>query len=101
MLLAHDDNCILGAQQNKQMTGLIYDSIIAAYLMTQDGTIIEPDLFEYCIMRITNLETLTTYKKRLFINKVRSNSGKALFSVLFPEDFYYYKKTEISKNKYN
>lgn len=108
-------NCIMNGQTNRPTMGIVYDGLTGAYLMTQDlpitvedenGKIITKyinktvpeDLFNDCLLLLTNQSSLPTLNERLDKLNIPRYSGKALFSSLLPEDFYYTKGNVIIIN---
>lgn len=57
--------------------------------------ILGADLYFDCLMAITNRESLYNLDERLAQYNVPRFGGRALFSALFPEDFYYKKSGRI------
>jgi DNA-directed RNA polymerase II subunit RPB1 len=88
-------NCLMNSQTNKPSVGVVYDGITGAYLLTQvvNGKEVEvdPTLYNDLILRLTNTDSLPTLDQRLKEMGVNKYSGRGLFSVLLPEDFYYSK----------
>ena len=88
-------SCLMNAQTNKPAVGVVYDGITGAYLMTQiidgKGVEVEPGLYNDLIMQLTNTEALHSLDERLQDTGVNKYSGRGLFSVLLPPDFYYTK----------
>lgn len=84
-------NCILNPQNNKNIVGVVFDSLVGAYLMTQKETFISIGDFQNIASFIENGSTIHTLNDRLKKHSVPPTSGRALFSVTLPEDFYYRK----------
>lgn len=88
-------NCLMNAQTNKPSVGVVYDGITGAYLMTQvvNGKEVEVpvDLYNDLLLRLTNTDSLPSLDQRLQEMNVGKYTGRGLFSVLLPEDFYYTK----------
>ncbi|QIN54377.1 DNA-directed RNA polymerase RPB1 [Cedratvirus kamchatka] len=103
-------NCIMNAQSNKPAVGIVYDGLVAAYLLTRrekvektirddDGNkkviiteedVLVDDAVRYdCWMLMTSTSQLNTLPERLRKHNLPINTGRALFSALLPEDFYY------------
>lgn len=103
-------NCIMNAQSNKPAVGVVYDGVVAAYLLTRKETVnhtvrddegkkkvittqedvLVDDILRYdCWMLLTSASQLVSLPERLKKHSVRINTGRALFSALLPEDFYY------------
>src|SRR5665811_886843 len=99
-------NCILNAQDNKPLMGPVMDSLTSAYILTQDDVLVDNDLWDDMMMLITANDSLPSLEDRLqkrgmgrtpdaSDNNIEKYSGKALFSALLPEDFYYKKSGVI------
>jgi len=73
------------------MIGLVYDSLTGAYILTTGDVRVDPDLYNDCLVMITNTDALPTLDRRLALAGVPKYSGRALFSALLPPDFYYQK----------
>lgn len=91
--IANVKNCIMNSQSNKPSMGLVYNTIISAYLMT-GGTggkdmIITNQMWTQVIKLLLNKSHLPSFLDRLKKWNIAPDCGLALFSVLFPEDFYY------------
>lgn len=100
-------NCIMNPQANKNSMGVVYDGLVAAYLLTkkeiveytdkktgqkvreEKNVIISPVLWADCLMLMTETGQFYTLDARLEKHKVPKYTGKALFSALLPQDFYY------------
>ena len=83
--------CIMSGQTNSPMIGIVYDALTGAYLMTQADTDVEEDDYQDCLGLMTSRNQLVTLDDRLAKHGVRPRSGRALFSALLPEDFFYTK----------
>lgn len=81
--------CVMSAQQNRPMIGLVYDVITGAYLLTDPRTTVSDMLFSDCLQLMTQRSQLPSLYQRLRRYQVDPRSGKALFSALLPSDFYY------------
>lgn len=90
-LLMNVKNCIMNSQNNKNIIGVVYDALTGSYLLTQPETFIEPGVFMNITTFIENKSGRDTFKARLKKYGVPETSGRALFSSIFPEDFYYQK----------
>lgn len=91
-------NCIMNAQNNKPSMGIVYDALSAAYRLTQPDVVVDIDLYNDCLLLITNRESLPTLDQRLQEFGVPKFSGRSLFSSVLPEDFYYRKGDVIIIN---
>nr|QBK90642.1 MAG: DNA-directed RNA polymerase subunit alpha [Pithovirus LCPAC104] len=91
-------NFVMDPQTNRPSMGLTFDSLTGAYLMSTDESEISKSLWERSLNLITSKDQLKTLDKRLYNNGVKKFTGKALFSALLPEDFYYQYKDVSIKN---
>lgn len=89
---------IMSDQSNRPAMGLIFNSPASAYLMTKYVGLINKKYWDECVSLLLNDERLLTLEKRLSLHNVPMYSGRALFSTLLPEDFYYCKKGLVIKN---
>lgn len=80
--------CLMNARSNRPSMGLVYDSLTSAFLLTQDSTKIKEYVWDDCISKISGPQ-LITLDQRLEKFSVPKYTGKALFSALLPEDFFY------------
>ena len=90
--------CIQSGQDNKPLTGLIFNDLTAVYKLTRtrpEETMINEYTWRDC-MKILNRDErtippvqLNTLYDRLTQHKIHVRSGRALFSALLPADFYY------------
>lgn len=116
--VANAKYCIMNAQSNNPVVGIAYDALSGVYLLTQDTTEIEQTLFYDMMNRISHKSYCTLEQRmnqlgrpyKIFKGKqkykvydktkdvleeieidVYTYTGKAAFSALLPEDFYYTK----------
>lgn len=87
------ESCIMSTQANRPIMGLVFNCIPSVFKLTDDKTFIKD--YEW-VMAIANLirddETsrrLASLERRLKKWNIPMFSGKAVFSMLLPEDFYY------------
>ncbi len=80
---------IMSSEQNKPIMGLVQNSITGAWLLSDENTTVDDDLFAELMSLITNQDTLQTLYARLIKYGIHPRSGKAVFSAMLPEDFYY------------
>lgn len=107
--------CIMNAQNSQPLISIFFDNLTAVTMLTsvlvvkdkvsieRNGEMIEEimekkidvnvdqDIFYDCLLTMTNQSSLPTLKERLTSKGVPEYSGRALFSALLPEDFYYIK----------
>lgn len=91
---------MLSSQSNRPSVGLVYNSIVSVYILTDDNTFISDDLWKNTVLYVfkRNLDEEDNFYLRLSKNKVPARSGKALFSLLLPFDFYYNRAGILIKN---
>ena len=90
-------NNIMNAQNNKNIISVVYDALTASYLLSQPDTFIDPDVFMNITGFIENND-INTLNERLEKYHIPKTSGRALFSAIFPEDFYYRKNDVLITN---
>lgn len=90
-LLMSVKNCIMNAQNNKNIIGVVMDSLTGSYLLTQPETFVSRATFMNIVSFIENNSGRDTLYERLEKYNVPRTSGRALFSSILPEDFYYNK----------
>jgi hypothetical protein len=93
-LLMNVKNCIMNPQNNKNIISVVMDALTGAYLMTQPETFIDLDVFMNIVSFLENQDGLDTLYDRLEKYSIPRTSGRALFSAILPEDFYY-RKNEV------
>lgn len=84
-------NCILNAQNNKNIIGVVMDALAGAYLMTQPETFVDRGTFMNIVSFLENTSGRDTLFNRLERYHIPRTSGRSLFSAILPEDFYYRK----------
>ena len=87
--LMHVKACLRNGQANKMMMGAIFDTVIGAYLLTFDGVMVRKTFFWDQMTVVTSRRQLASLTERLAKYSVPPYSGKALFSMLLPEDLVY------------
>jgi len=97
-LLMSVKNCIMNAQNNKNIIGVVFDSLTGSYLLTQPETFVDPSVFMNIVAFIENTSGRDTLFRRLAKYHVPRTSGRALFSSILPEDFYYRKGDVLIKD---
>jgi len=83
--------CVISSQDSKPIMGIVFDGLTSAFLMTSESKPLSSETFNACTLLMTNRLSLRTLLERCIRYKVHPLSGKALFSALLPEDFYYNK----------
>jgi DNA-directed RNA polymerase beta' subunit len=87
---------IMNAQTNDNVAGVVFDALTGCYILSLPETVVDEDVFMRLRMSMEDDSVFSNLNKRLNKYNVPINSGKALLSSLFPEDFYYKKgDTEI------
>lgn len=95
MALKH---CLMNEQMNSPMIGLILSDITAAYVLTSENPDISFDVWFSCMNLIQEKSQLSTFEDRLSYAGLKRLSGRALFSMLLPADFYYNKGEVLIEN---
>ena len=90
-LLMNVKNCIMNAQNNRNIIGVVYDALTGSYLLTQPETFVEKSDFMNITTFLENTSGRQTLRQRLEKYHIPITSGRALFSSILPEDFYYRK----------
>ena len=86
--LLHVPNIIMSDSQNRPIVGLIINSILASYLLTQRDVILDETLFRRLLNIISCREGFDTYFQRLHFYGVHPRSGAAIYSALLPSDLF-------------
>lgn len=87
--LLNVNNCILDPQTNKPAAAAVFDALTGVYLMTLDRTTVSDRLMQSVLFKLTERSHLESLHARLRKYKLDPGSGKAMFSALLPEDFFY------------
>lgn len=79
--------------------GLVMDTVTGSYLLTAEDVIVPDDLFWRCVSVTSdstqaNVGSLIERCERYYVNP---SSGRALYSLVFPEDFFYQKGEVVIK----
>ena len=82
-------SCIMNSQTNSPTMGLVFNCPNASFIMTDPDLMIEPEMWDLAIKKLKNDDYLKTLETRLKNYNIKLYSGKALFSVLLPPDFFY------------
>jgi DNA-directed RNA polymerase beta' subunit len=101
-------NCILDAQTNRNIIGLVMDAVSGWFRATASDVMVDKDLFFDARNLITKSRSeedtaeymgeLYDFDERLKRRRVPEYSGRALFSLLLPNDFVYMEGNIIIKN---
>ena len=87
--IASVEACAMNAKGNKPTMGLVYNCITSGYLISQEDTEITPLAWKHVLTLLQDHSHMKTFEARLTRHGVRPFYGRAAFSLLFPEDFYY------------
>jgi DNA-directed RNA polymerase II subunit RPB1 len=106
-MLATEKNCLVSPQSSKTNLCIVQDSLLGAYLMTNDSTKIPQELFYNICMCNRDWTPDFIMKKVQHIRKVYKElnlpavafNGKGLFSLMFPDDLFYTKKNNANPNE--
>lgn len=93
--IMHVKNCLL-SYTNNIAYGLIQDNVAAFHILSKPTTIVDSDTYItiYNNIKATWLDTLS---ERLRKYNIPIYSGRALISMLFPSDFFYYNSGVVIK----
>lgn len=80
---------IIASRSSTPIGGVVYNSISAWYLATGSSEIISRETWDTAYLKLTGREQLESLYERLFAKGVTTRTGRALFSMLLPEDFNY------------
>lgn len=100
-ILSSVQNNIISVQSGKSNIVIVQDSLLAAYLMTYRKEPIEKsDFFQLCMsLRDISLDEMhqiiADYQTK---TQIKDYTGKLLFSMLFPRDFFYKGKNNADPN---
>jgi DNA-directed RNA polymerase beta' subunit len=90
--IVNSKQCIMSSQSNRNIMNVHMDPVQASYMMTRDRVaIMDDDDYFDCILLLTEVEQLTDLDIRLNKYNVTPKTGPALFSALFPRNFFYSK----------
>lgn len=89
---------IMNAQTNDNVAGVVFDALTSSYILSLPETRVDADVFMNLRMNMDDDSAFSDLYQRLEKYSVDKNSGRALLSALFPNDFYYKKgETEIKE----
>ena len=80
---------IMTGQTNSNIAGVVFDALSGSYILSLPETVVDERVFMEIRMVMEDQSTFDTLNARLDKYRVPWNSGRALLSSLFPEDFYY------------
>lgn len=86
---------IMSGQQNRPIIGLVMNSVTGSYLLTDNNTRVDRFLFKECYDILPYKKYCQDLNERLEKYGVHPLSGKALFSMFLPPDFFYQKGNVI------
>lgn len=93
--IMHITKNVMSTERNQPTMALVYDSIVSAYLLTDERTVIPSDIFAECLDLMPGRFQLKSLNQRLERYAVPPFSGRALFSALLPFDFTYTKQPVV------
>jgi len=83
---------IMTAQTNNNVAGVVFDALTGSYILSDPKTKVDKQVFMEVIMMMGGGSAdITSLYKRLDKYYVPRDSGRALLSAVFPDDFYYQK----------
>jgi len=89
---------IMNAQTNDNVAGVVFDALTGSYILSLPDTKVDESVFMRLRMNMEDDSVFSTLNQRLDKYSIPRDSGKALLSSVFPEDFYYKKgETEINE----
>jgi DNA-directed RNA polymerase beta' subunit len=94
-------SCIMNATSNKPSMGLVFNSLSSAYMLTNDDFKVTFSDSEWEAGKRSFLSRKIDeedFSFRLKRHNIPARSGKALFSLLLPPDFYYHYEGVLIKN---
>ena len=91
-------NNIMNAQNNKNIISVVMDALTGGYLLTQPETYVDRATFSNIVSFLENTDGLNTLYERLERYHLPRTSGRALFSSILPEDFYYRKNDVLIRD---
>jgi DNA-directed RNA polymerase II subunit RPB1 len=96
--IANVTSNIMNSQSSMPTMGLVYNAVTSAYILTNDKHI-EDYIWEDITNKLNKVSEVTkTLDERCEKMNVDPKSGKALFSLLLPENFYYKSGDVVIKN---
>lgn len=88
--LLHVKKHIISSQSNRPLQSLVFDTITGVHLMTREDSFLDHNDFQRIIGLIEPPVDLDNFYRRLRRHFVPIDSGRALFSAVLPEGFYYH-----------
>ena len=94
---------IMNAQTNSNIAAVVFDALTASYLLSLPETTVDKDVFMNILAFMENKTSLDTLDQRLEKHNISKYvkvgneeraTGRALLSALFPEDFYYERRSD-------
>lgn len=92
MELISVDQCLTSTENSGVYMGLIQDAILGAWALTQREGLVPDDIWAICYDQLQQFSPIPSYTERLDRFNVPRRSGRALFSLLLPEGFFYERK---------
>lgn len=93
-LIMHAPNCIISLSSSKPVASMVFNAIASAYMITDDATYFEQEEFDEGKEVVFDL-SISDYARNNYetllerLDDIDPLSGKALFSILLPPDFWY------------
>jgi DNA-directed RNA polymerase II subunit RPB1 len=94
--MASSERCMMNAKANKPAVGLVYNCALSGYLMTQAEATIDKRWWPQAVALLQSPPI--NLDDRLALEKVDKYSGRGLFSILLPPNFYYLHEGVYIKN---
>ncbi len=89
---------IINPQTNRPIMAAVYDMLDGSYYLTSDNTFIDISDRQTYLNILTSRDQLESYDSRLQQAGVNPLSGKAIYSALFPVDFYFNEGGVVIRN---
>ena len=86
--IADVGSCIMSAQANKPIMGLVYNAITSGYLLTLDSTMVSENGWNQAIQIVVQFDS-SNFEVRRKKHFIPQYSGRAVFSLLLPDNFFY------------
>jgi len=95
--IANARQCIMHESNNRSVAGLVFDALVSATKLTADGNMVtETQFFDMLNAAYPNKPfDLQNHKRKVKQYNIPMYSGKSMFSVLLPREFYYRKGSVV------
>lgn len=102
---------LISVQHSKPNVAIVQDSLLGSYLMTLPSSIYIPkekffDILmtidkscSFYLHKLAKIQTILSYKLKRKVDQWECLNGKALISMILPDDFNYTKKNNCSKSE--